>query len=145
MNLSKHFTLAELTYSDTARKLGIKNLPTTEQIQNLGCLVQNVLEPLRVMLDKPILVTSGFRNELLNKKIGGSTNSQHTQGRAADIQVQGLTPEELYKYIKNSDLIYDQLILEITKNGKWVHISYNKKFNRQQKLIYRNSRYLLDI
>lgn len=145
MNLSKHFTLAELTYSDTARKLGIKNLPSTEQIQNLGCLVQNVLEPLRVMLDKPILVTSGFRNELLNKKVGGSANSQHTQGRAADIQVQGLTPEELYKYIKNSSLIYDQLILEITKNGKWVHISYNKKFNRQQKLIYRNNRYLLDI
>lgn len=144
MKLSKNFTLFEFTYSDTASRLGIKNLPTTEQIQNLGCLCQNLLQPLRDLLGKPISVSSGFRNNLLNQKLGGTTNSQHTQGKAADIYVLGMSPEKLYNFIKSSNLIYDQLILETTKSGSWVHISYNKKFNRKQNLIYKNNKYLKD-
>lgn len=144
MRLSKNFTLFELTYSDTASKLGFKNLPTQEEIRNLGTLAQNVLQPLRDMLGKPITITSGFRNKLLNQKVGGASNSQHLYGQAADIIVFGMEVEDLYNYIKNSNLIYDQLILEQTKNTKWVHISYNKKFNRRQNLIYKNNKYTKD-
>lgn len=144
MRLSKNFTLFELTYSDTASKLGFKNLPTQEEIRNLGALAQNVLQPLRDMLGKPITITSGFRNKLLNQKVGGASNSQHLYGQAADIIVLGMEVEDLYNYIKNSNLIYDQLILEQTKNTKWVHISYNKKFNRRQNLIYKNNKYTKD-
>lgn len=144
MRLSKNFTLFELTYSDTANKLGFKNLPTQEEIRNLGALVQNVLQPLRDMLGKPITITSGFRNKLLNQKVGGASNSQHLYGQAADIIVLGMNVEDLYNYIKNSNLIYDQLILEQTKKDKWVHISYNKKFNRRQNLIYKNNKYTKD-
>ena len=144
MRLSKNFTLFELTYSDTASKLGFKNLPTQEEIRNLGALAQNVLQPLRDMLGKPITITSGFRNKLLNQKVGGASNSQHLYGQAADIIVLGMKVEDLYNYIKNSNLIYDQLIFEQTKNTKWVHISYNKKFNRRQNLIYKNNKYTKD-
>ena len=144
MRLSQNFTLNELTYSDTASRLGIKNLPTQEVIQNLGALVQNVLQPLRDMLGKPITITSGFRNKLLNQKVGGASNSQHLFGQAADIIVYGMKVEDLYNYIKNSNLIYDQLILEETKNNKWVHISYCRKFNRKQNLIFKNNKYTKD-
>lgn len=144
MRLSKNFTLFELTYSDTASKLGFKNLPTQEEIRNLGALAQNVLQPLRDMLGKPITITSGFRNKPLNQKVGGASNSQHLYGQAADIIVLGMEVEDLYNYIKNSNLIYDQLILEQTKKDKWVHISYNKKFNRRQNLIYKNNKYTKD-
>ena len=124
--------------------LGFKNLPTQEEIRNLGALAQNVLQPLRDMLGKPITITSGFRNKLLNQKVGGASNSQHLYGQAADIIVLGMKVEDLYNYIKNSNLIYDQLIFEQTKNTKWVHISYNKKFNRRQNLIYKNNKYTKD-
>lgn len=144
MRLSENFTLFELTYSDTASKLGIKNLPTQEEIKNLGLLVQNVLQPLRDMLGKPIIITSGFRNKLLNQKVGGANNSQHLFGQAADIIVSGMKVEDLYNYIKNSNLIYDQLILEQTQKDKWVHISFCKKFNRKQNLIFKNNRYTKD-
>lgn len=144
MRLSKNFTLSELTYSETASKLGLKNLPTQEEIRNLGALVQNVLQPLRDMLGKPITITSGFRNKLLNQKVGGASNSQHLYGQAADIVVYGMKVEDLYNYIKNSNLIYDQLIFEQTKKDKWVHISYCKNFNRKQNLIYKNNKYTKD-
>lgn len=143
--LSQNFTIEELTYSDTANRLGIKNIPNTTQLRNLGSLCQNVLQPLRDKLDKPILVTSGFRNEELNRKVGGTPNSQHTRGQAADIIVYGLSNKELYDYIKNSDIVYDQLILEQTKSSSWVHISYCSKLNRQQNLLYKNNRYILDL
>lgn len=145
MNLSKNFTLEEMVYSDTARSLGINNTPPTWVIRNLGLLTNNVLQPLRDKLGKSIIITSGYRNDILNRKIGGAPNSQHTRGQAVDIYVLGLTPKTLYEFIKNSGLLYDQLILEQTKQGQWVHISYCSKLNRQQNLIYKNNHYILDL
>ena len=145
MNLSKNFTLEELTYSDTANSLGIKNIPNSTQINNLKLLVVNVLQPLRDKLGKPIIVTSGFRNNVVNKKIGGAENSQHTRGQAVDIVVIGTPVMELYEFIKNSGIVYDQLILEQTKKSKWIHISYCSNLNRQQNLLYKNNHYTLDL
>lgn len=144
--LSKNFTLEEFTSSDTARKKNINNIPTTEVIKNLGALVQNVLQPLRDKLPtgKYILITSGYRSQELNKAIGGAPNSQHTRGQAADIIVPGIKNKDLYRFIKASGLVYDQLILEETKNMSWIHISYCTKLNRKQNLLYKNNRYIID-
>jgi len=144
VRLSKNFTLEELTYSKTAEIYRIINAPTADIIKNLGALVQNVLQPLRNKLKKPIVVTSGYRCKLLNARVGGSSTSQHLYGQAVDIIVNGMGTYELYEYIKKSGLKYDQLILEETRNGSWVHISYCTKLNRNQNLIYRNNIYILD-
>lgn len=143
MRLSPHFTLEEMTASDTARRLGICNKAPSGIVKNLGYLANNLLEPLRSLLGKPILITSGYRCEELNKAVGGSATSQHRYGQAVDIQVQGMSPKTLYLLIKQSKLQYDQLIFEKTKWSEWVHISF-AKHNRHQNLIYKNGKYSLD-
>lgn len=148
MRLSPHFTLEELTYSDTAKRYGIDNTPSKDIIKNLGYLTANLLEPLRDRLKKPITITSGYRCDKLNTKVGGSKYSQHRYGQAADIKVKGWTPRQLYYFIKdqakNNGLVYDQLILEHTSTADWVHVSYSKH-NRKQNLLYDNGRYKYDI
>lgn len=143
MKLSPHFTLEEMTYSDTANRYKIANIPSTQTIKNLGYLAQNLLEPLREYLGKAIVITSGYRCEKLNIKVKGSSTSQHLYGQAVDIWVEGISPQLLYEKIKQSGLDYDQLILEKTKNAEWVHISYTKH-NRHQNLIYKSGVYVLD-
>lgn len=143
MRLSKNFTLEEMTYSDTARRYGYHNYPNTEAIKNLGYLTQNFLQPLRDKINKPILILSGYRSELVNQKVGGAKTSQHKYGQAVDIQIAGMSPLQLYLYIKESGLDYDQLILERTKNAEWVHVSFTKH-NRHQALRYINGVYTLD-
>ena len=81
----KYFTLSELTYSATARQRGIRNEPDETQKENLRKLVENLLDPIRERWGKPILVTSGFRSQQLNKAVGGVRNSEHLTGCAADI------------------------------------------------------------
>lgn len=143
IRLSPHFTLEEMTYSDTANRLKIHNIPNTQAVKNLGYLAHNLLEPLREYLGKPIVITSGYRGEILNRKVGGSKTSQHLYGQAVDIWVSGISPQLLYEKIKQSGLDYDQLILEKTRNAEWVHISYTKH-NRHQNLIYKSGVYVLD-
>lgn len=143
MRLSPHFTLEEMIHSDYAKKFGINNIPSQQVIKNLGYLAHNLLEPLREYLGKPIVITSGYRCEKLNRKVGGSSSSQHLYGQAVDIWVQGISPQLLYEKIKQSGLDYDQLIHEKTKNAEWVHISYSKH-NRHQNLIYKSGVYVLD-
>ena len=128
----KHFTLRELTKSDTAIRKGIKNIPNRQEEQNLIALIDNVLDPLREAYGKPIIVTSGFRCEELNRLVGGSKTSHHRTGQAADIRTIVDTPEEnkkLYDLIIELNLPFDQLIDEY--NFDWVHVSYTSK-NRKQ-------------
>lgn len=75
MNLSKHFTLDEFIKSRTAVRLGIENFPTSEHLENLRDLVEQILEPLRVHYGRPVIITSGYRCEALNKAVGGAKNS----------------------------------------------------------------------
>lgn len=142
MRLSKNFTLEEMYQSDTARRNKISNYPTTEATKNLGYLTQNFLQPLRDKLGKAIYISSGYRSELLNRKVGGAKNSQHKYGQAVDIQVVGMSPMQLFLFIKDSGLEYDQLILEKTKSAEWVHVSY-AKHNRHQALRYIDGVYTL--
>ena len=140
MRLSPHFTLEEFTYSDVARMYHIDNTPSKDIIKNIGYLTQNLLEPLREKIMKPIIITSGYRCDTLNKKVGGARTSQHRYGQAVDIKVKGWSSYTLYEFIKQSGLDYDQLILEKTKIAEWVHISYTKH-NRKMNLIYKDRRY----
>lgn len=125
---SEHFTLEELTRSVTAKNRRIDNSPSAEVINNLAILAKTVLEPLRKKYGKPIVVSSGYRSEKLNRIVGGSKTSQHVRGQAADIT--SLTDsqkdnKELFELAKsmveNGEIKVGQLIDEYDYN--WVHIS----------------------
>lgn len=134
MKLSENFTLAELTKSSTATRLGIDNTPTPEQLENLAELCHKVLQPLRDAIG-PIRISSGLRVPALNKAIGGSKTSQHCaiNGAAADIDIED--NKKVFDYIKNN-LQFDQLIWEFgnSKQPDWVHVSYHYGHNRGQVL-----------
>ena len=144
MQLSGHFSLSELTKSQTADRKGIDNKPTLEHIENLTELCTQILEPTRRNFGKPMIITSGYRSEELCVAIGSKTTSQHAKGQAADFEMIGLDNKSLAKYIKNN-LVFDQLILEFyTPNDPssgWVHCSYNKDENRKEALLYNGKEY----
>ena len=128
----KYFTLTELTKSATATRFKIDNTPTAEAKQNLVNLVDKILDPLREAYGKPIVVTSGYRCPALNKRVGGSTSSQHMQGMAADIRTTSDLPQDnkkLYDLAIKLNLPFDQLINEY--NFDWVHISYSPRCRKQ--------------
>ena len=130
--MGKYFTINELTKSSTAQRLHINNSPTQEVKDNLNKLIDNVLDPLRELYGKPIIVNSGYRCIKLNKAVGGAKNSQHLVGQASDIRTVQNTKEsnkELFDLIKNSQLPFDQLINEYDYN--WVHVSYSPRNRRQ--------------
>lgn len=137
-NLSPNFRLIEFVVSETARRLKIDNTPTEEIVENLKLLCENVLEPLRELLGKSIKIISGYRCLELNTAIGGSKNSQHMQGKAGDLRVEGYTVGELFKKIQSSNLQYDQLIEErfvpTNPNSGCLHISYNASKNRKKSI-----------
>jgi len=125
--ISKHISAREAIESYTAKRKGIDNMPNDYQITNMVGVAENVFEPLREWVDGPIKINSFFRSIELNKAIGGSSKSQHCQGRAIDIDdVYGYkTNAEMFNYIKNN-LDFDQLIWEFGTNDNpdWVHVSY---------------------
>jgi zinc D-Ala-D-Ala carboxypeptidase len=135
MNLSKSFTLNELTKSQEATRLGIDNTPNEEQILNLKLLCENVLQPIRDFYGMPLSVSSGYRSAALCEAIGSSSKSQHTKGQAADFEIFGVANKDLADFVvKNLD--YDQCILEFWNenepNSGWVHCSFNASGNRKQ-------------
>ena len=128
----KYFTLNELTKSSTAKRLGIDNTPTKQHEANLIALVDKILDPLRQAYGKPIIVTSGYRCDKLNKAIGGASTSQHKEGLAADIRSVEDTISEnkkIFDLIQKLKLPFDQLIDEY--NYDWVHVSYSNRNRRQ--------------
>jgi zinc D-Ala-D-Ala carboxypeptidase len=139
MQLSPNFTLNEMTRSETADLHGYAEQYTPPQkvISNLQRLCVRVLEPLRAKLcthfgrEIAIHVTSGYRCDRVNKKVGGAFNSQHTIGDAVDIQVHEMTVEELFQFIRKNIGEYDQLIQEF---DQWVHVSFTAVDNRNMDL-----------
>ena len=95
MKLSTNFTLDEMTRSQTATRHGIPNDPTDEEIRNLADLCEQILERVRAYFGAPVLISSGYRSKALNLRIGGSVNSQHCRGEAADFTVAGRSVREL--------------------------------------------------
>lgn len=145
MQLSKYFTLAELTPSSTAKRLGIKNDPTPEHLNNLKLLATNVLDKVREHFGKPIWVSSGYRSKALNDVTpGSSATSQHCSGEAADLDQDGrgtgVTNKMVFDYIKDN-LEFDQLIYEYgtDTNPDWVHVSWESN-GKQRKQVLRCTR-----
>ena len=141
MKISQHLTLAELIRSESAKRLGISNMPTPEHLENLKQLAENIFEPIRNHFGSPIYISSGYRSQALNAAIPGSSiNSQHSRGMAIDIDMDGtdIKNSAIFEYAKT--LPFDQLIWEFgTKdNPDWVHISYSP-LNRKQ-ILYATKR-----
>lgn len=133
----KHFTLKELTRSDTAAQKKIDNTPTAEAVKNLTALVDNVLDPLREMYGKPIYISSGYRCPELNKAVGGVSGSQHKTGQAADINQRSREENARVFKLIEENLDFDQLLWE--NGGQWVHVSFRAdgKNRRQVKHLWK--------
>jgi zinc D-Ala-D-Ala carboxypeptidase len=134
--ISEHISYKEGVYSTTAKRLGIDNTPDAYALQNMELLAEKVFEPLREYVNGPIAINSFYRSPELNQAIGGSSKSQHCEGRAIDIDdTYGyMSNKEMYEYIKNN-LDFDQIIWEFgtDDNPDWVHVSYvDHDFNRQR-------------
>jgi len=145
MQLSKYFTLGELTPSSTAKRLGIKNNPTPAHLECLKLLATNVLDKVREHFGKPIWISSGYRSKALNDVTpGSSATSQHCSGEAADLDQDGkgtgITNKMVFDYIKDH-LTFDQLIYEYgtDANPDWVHVSWEST-GKQRKQVLRCTR-----
>lgn len=133
MDLSRYFTLDELTHSDTAARERIPNHPGANEIAALRALCTAVLDPLREAVGRPIKVNSGYRGPALNQRIGGAATSQHLHGQAADIQSPGTAVLDLFKTVIRLGLPFDQLIYEAQNaSTKWVHVSHKPGANRSE-------------
>ncbi len=133
-----NFTMSELIHSDTAVKYNINNMPDINSLDNMLYLIIFCLQPLRELLKKPIIITNCFRSSALWTKLyqlgyKPSKTSQHLKGQAADIKVNGMTQQQLFEFVKNSGIEYDQLIWE--QDNNCVHVSYAKDKNRRETLI----------
>ena len=132
MRLSPHFSLEELTHSDTATRLGIDHTPTVEVIDNLTYLAGE-LEYVRDILGHPMLISSGFRSYALNDHLGSKRTSSHTKGLAVDFICPSFgNPHSVVSAIVMANINYDQVILEY---DRWVHLSFKQLDPRKQALI----------
>jgi hypothetical protein len=140
MQISKHLSLAEVSRSETAKRRGINNTPSGEHLENFKKLAENVFEPIREHFGVPIHISSGYRSKELNSAIGGSSTSQHCQGEAIDIDMDGskggVTNKMVFDFIKDN-LVFDQMIWEFgtDKNPDWVHVSYESTGKQRKQIL----------
>lgn len=130
MQISKNFSYEEFTKSATAQRYGIDNTPSLEVRQNIETLVHNIMQPIREKYGKPIIITSGYRCEKLNKLVGGAANSAHKYGAAVDFHSLSDSREDnkrLYNLIKDmingGEIEVRSMINEY--NYDWIHIDIN--------------------
>lgn len=140
MQLSENFQLKEFTRSATASRLGIDNTPQGEHMDNLKYVVEKICQPVRESFGKPVRINSGYRSPELNKAVGGSKTSQHCNGQAVDMEIDGVPNKVLADWI-TENCEFDQVILEFYNpeegaNSGWVHASVRADGqNRRTKLI----------
>jgi len=130
--LTKNFTMEELSHSNTAVLKGLKNSPEEWQQINLKKLAMRLLQPLRDIYGEPFIINSGYRSQEVNEAVGGIPSSQHTKGQAADVQVKD--PRKLLAALLKSGLDFDQAILYQDGRNNFLHMSYNSGHNRKQVL-----------
>lgn len=134
IQLTPHFRLSEFSNSLTAKCSNLDNTIPKAYIPNLRNLCEQVLEPLRQYVGKPVVISSGYRCKALNKAVGGVATSQHLTGEAADIHINSLSEgREWFTWIMDN-CSFDQLIWEYG----WIHISCRRDIskNRQQVIEY---------
>ena len=123
MRLTRNFSLEQLTHSETAERERIDNTPGPDIVKDLRLLAKG-LEQVQALTGLPLDISSGYRCPALNRRVGGARTSQHTQGLAADFTCAEFGPPvDIIKAIRDSDIGFDQCILEY---AKWVHISFSK-------------------
>jgi len=137
MRLSKNFTMAEFTKSQTAERKGIDNTPQGEHLDAAKALFENVVQPVRDEFGVTV-INSGYRSPELNEAVGGSSRSQHCKGEAADIECPGTANADLARWIVDN-LEFDQLILEFYTPGipdsGWVHVSYKADGDNRRSIL----------
>ena len=132
---SPNFSMDELTHSDTAARHGIDNTPNDNQKENLYKLAMEMEDVRELLNNKPIFCSSGYRNLELNELLGSKRTSAHIKGLACDFTCRQFgTPNEIVFALINSDIPYDQVILEF---DRWVHISFceDEETPRRQALV----------
>ena len=134
--MSKYFKESEFTYSTTARKHNIDNTPTEEAKKNINTLME-FLDGVREAWGSPIIVSSGYRCEELNNKVGGSKNSGHKYGWAGDLIPSNNKKREFFEFFKEyvKDKSFDELILEKSGKSIWIHFSLYSYQGKQRKKI----------
>ena len=131
----KFFSIAEMTKSDTARRLGIDNTPSDEIKKNLTLFIEKVLDPIREDWGSPIIVSSGYRCPELNKAVGGVKTSGHLYGFCADLQVKGdlrKFSNFVIEWMKDHHMKWDQIIWEKSGNVTWLHFCWIGKDGKQR-------------
>lgn len=131
MRITNNFAMAEFTFSQIASRKNLNNLPDSASADNIKVLCRNLLQPLRNLIDLPVIITSGFRCSELNEAVAGEPDSQHLTGKAADIIVAGADINRVFETIVK-EFYFDQAILEY---GKWIHLSYDHHNNRNRAMI----------
>lgn len=119
MKLTEHFSLEEMTVSEIGARKGLDNTPNATEIANL-VRTAGLLEQVRALIKKPIIVNSAFRSKAVNDAVGSKDTSQHRIGCAADIRIPGMTPKQVVQACIDAKLPYDQIIQEF---DSWTHIS----------------------
>ena len=115
VKLSKHFSLEEFCKTSSP----LANVPTRDSVINLCYGVNNILEPLRDYLGKPIIINSGYRSPSVNKAVGGVSNSQHLIGCAADIHLDKSDIDKAFRYLQTNSFC-DQVL----GGSSFIHISW---------------------
>ena len=141
--LSEHFTLEEMTASETARKMRIDNTPPDSAIKNLKILCTQILEPARQRFGHPLTITSGFRCVKLNRIVGGQPNSYHLKGMAADIRISDFQSAKRLAELLNEQQLCDLVLVECSRaecsraGGQWLHVQFSRNPRHKINLTYR--------
>lgn len=144
-HLEYNFPISEFERSQAASRYNVDNTMGPKELENARALAKNVLQPIRDHYNKSVNITSGYRGPKVNRAVGGSLNSQHMKGEAADFSVSGERHIDVCRWIKDN-LEFDQLILEFVDPKRpgsgWVHVSYvsdGSRKNRKEVLTINNS------
>ena len=128
--ISANFSLEELTFSETAVRMGLDNTCPEEYISNMETVAE-ALEKVRQHFGEPINILSCYRSPKVNKACGGSETSAHRFALAADFRVKNVINIDVCKYIESrKDIDYDQVIYEFGSTG-WIHLGFSKTPRRQ--------------
>ena len=130
--ITENFTMEEFTRSETAEKLGIKNVPGNRERLAIVNLCAKLLQPLRDIYGKHIRINSGYRCPELNKAVGGVATSQHQKGEAADLSIDGKAGD-LLELIEENHLPFDQAILYRKRN--FLHVSLKLEGEQREQII----------
>ena len=123
--LTAHFALEELACTQHRE---FDNTPPPDVVATLRTTAAGMEEIRRLLGNRVITVSSGYRSRALNRAVGGARTSAHLTGHAVDFNCYGFgRPIEVCRAIAESDLAFDQLIEE----GGWVHISFDPRMRRQ--------------